>query len=209
MERTNEDLKVWANIVQNAELEKDIEDAKDQTLISTGRDQILDEMPMVYDIYDGDRQEADDTLHYQTDGLNSAKLTPVADHGAFKTFRNPRGDAYLAYNQEGKCIGLLRGTKNGSIFEIENTISDSQSGAKGVMFTLFMDCVSQGNKIISDVTQSPAAKSFWQRLVTSGHLVYFVIHGEVKGKVTPENMNKLWTDDVYNDAADIRLLLVK
>lgn len=206
MERTNEDLKLWANIVQNAELEKGIEDAEDQTLINTGREQVLDEMPVIHDIYDGDRQEADDTLSYQTDRLNMDKLKPVADHGTFKTYSNPRGDAYLAYNQDGKCIGLLRGNKNGSIFEIENTISNSQSGTKGVMFTLFMDCISQGNKIISDNQQSPTAKSFWERLVNSGHLVYYVIHGEVKGKVTPENMSNLWSGE---DSYGIRLLLVK
>lgn len=208
MERTNEDLKLWADIVQNAQLEKDIDDSKEQTLISTGR-QELDEMPMVSDIYNGDRSDADSTLQYQTNGLDSSKLVPVNDHGSFKTFRNPRGDAYLAYNENGKCIGLLRGTKSGTIFQVDNTISDSTSGIKGVMFTLFMDCVLQGNKIISDNIQSPAAMKFWQKLVTSGHLVYFVVYGEVKGKVTPQNMNKLWTDDINNDSADIRLLLVK
>jgi len=208
MERTNEDIKLWANIVQNAELEKDIEDAEGQTVISTGR-QELDEMPMVHDIYDGDREDADATLGFQTDGLDSSKLVPVADHGAFKTFRNPRGDAYLAYDQNGKCIGLLRGSKSGTILQVDNTISYSQSGVKGVMFNLFMDCISQGNKIISDVTQSPDAKNFWQRLISTGHIVYVVVYGEVKGKATPQNMEKLWTNDIENDAADIRLLLVK
>ncbi len=208
MDRFNEDIKVWANIVQNAELEKDIEDAQDQTLISTGREKI-NEMPMVNDIYNGDRQDADDTLQYQTNGLDSSKLIPVADHGNFKSYKNPRGDCYFAYDQNGKCIGLLRGSKTSNIIQIDNTVTDSQSGVKGVMYSLFMDCIADGNKIISDTVQSPSAKSFWQRLVKSGHLVYFVVYGEVKGKVTPENMDSLWTEDVGNDASDIRLLLVK
>lgn len=209
MERINEDIKVWANIVQNAELEKDIEDAKEQTLISTGRKQELDEMPMVHDIYSANRNDADETLQYQTDGLDTTKLIPVQNHNNYNTFKNPRGDCYFAYNENGKCIGLLRGTKTSNIIQIDNTVSDSKSGIKGVMYNLFMDCLNDGNKIISDTIQSPDAKKFWERLVQSGHIVYYVVYGEVKGKVTPENMQQLWSNDINNDAADIRLLLVK
>lgn len=204
----SEDLRTWADIVQNADIEKQIDDAQEQTLVSTGREE-LDEMPMVHDIYDGDREDADATLGYQTDGLETSKLVPVQDKGDYKIFKNPRGDSYFAYNANGKCIGLLRGTKSGSVLIVDNTVADSTSGVKGVMFNVFMAAIADGNKILSDVTHSPAAKQFWQRLITTGHTVYFVVYGEVKGKVTPENMEQLWTNNIENDAADIRLLLVK
>lgn len=209
MERTNEDLKVWANIVQNAELEKDIDDAKDQTLISTGRNQILDEMPMVLDTFSS-KDEADNTIRSVGTNTNSSQLVKVKEHPGFSVFKSPDGNNYYAYNDNGKLVGYVEGTIFGkNILKIELSIKDSSSTEAKVISSILSDITASGIKVLTGLIQSPSAKSFWERMIMSGnHKIYVVIAGEVKEQAKPERMKYYWHTDPDEPGSYVQFLML-
>lgn len=204
-----EEMRNWADIAQEAELEDNIENARNQTLINTGKEPErteIDEAPVVDDFYAGNRDSADQILKLKTDGIPQDKLTPVKDHGTFSTYKNPKGNVYMAYDKQGKVIGIMEGSVHNNVFKIENTIKNTESTEHGLMINLMMDAVGDGLKILSDTIQSPSAKRMWERLITSGHTVYLVKDKKPYAVANPNNMASYWSDDYKNI---IQFLLVK
>lgn len=207
MDSINEDLKLWADIVQKADIEKDIEDAEDQTLISTGHEE-LNEMPMQFDTFDN-KAEADSIIDGYQSRTDISKLTQVKDLGSFKIMKNQVQDHYYAYDPNGKLIGYLSGEPHGNVFKVDMTIKASSSTERKVILSIMEAILGEGKKVLSDSIHSPSARSFWERLISStNHVVYVVLAGEVKAKATPEHMHKYWSTDAQGTGSFIQLLLV-
>jgi hypothetical protein len=224
-----------ADIVQNAELEHDIEDADDQELINKG---LLDE--------DSDEQEYDLQGKPVKPGQRSApvnsgtsterleemplrydsfmgmdpqvyvdkeaqantpkNMTPVKDHGEWTTYRGH--DGYMAYdNDTGEAIASVKGHVDEGWFNVD--VTASSRSVKGVVYQMFMDIVKvEGTPILSGRLQSDDAIKFWQRLIQS-HKVYVVANCEVLQAATPEKFHKYWSDEEGSPQSQFQLLLVK
>lgn len=188
-----------ADIVQNAELEHDIDDANQQELIN--KDQ-LQEMPQRFDAFaDTDPVEFVD----KTAKLNSRdKMIPVAEHDGFSVAKSKNGSGYMAYDDSGNEIAVVSGQLIGKVFHIEAIAA--KRGRKGIVYQMYMDIINSGLQILSDTLHSDDAIRFWQKLITN-HEVYVVADGEVIQRATPEKFHKYWGDE-DSPSADLQFLLV-
>lgn len=188
-----------ADIIQNAELEHDIDDADEQELIN--KDQ-LQEMPQRFDAFaDADPVEFVD----KTAKLNSRdKMVPVAEHDGFSVAKSKNGSGYMAYDDSGNEIAVVSGQLIGKVFHIEAIAA--KRGRKGIVYQMYMDIIKSGLQILSDTLHSDDAIRFWQKLITN-HEVYVVADGEVIQRATPEKFHKYWGDE-DSPSADLQFLLV-
>lgn len=174
-------------------------------------EQPLQEMPQRYDSFK--KQNRDDFIDKVAAQAKKKGLTPFAEHDAFDVFRTADKSALIAYDKEGKQIGMMSGiitnravvgVKN--VFQVHSTAT--KTGTKGVMYQMFMDLLDNGYSVLSDSIHSPDAIKFWTRLM-GNHNVYVVGDGEVLAKAKPEKAHKYWNDDEDSESAELRLLLVK
>lgn len=190
-----------ADIVQNAELEHDMDDAEDQELINKG---VLEEMPLKYDSFMG--MDPQVYVDKQAKTNTPKNMTPVKDHGEWTTYRGK--DGYMAYdNDTGEAIASVNGHVDEGWFNVD--VTASSRSVKGVVYQMFMDIIKvEGTPILSGRLQSDDAIKFWQRLIQS-HKVYVVANGEVLQAATPEKFHKYWSDEEDSPQSQFQLLLVK
>ncbi|AFC21767.1 virion structural protein [Cronobacter phage vB_CsaM_GAP32] len=229
-------MRSLADIVQNAELEHDIDDANDQELINKG---VLDEDADEEQEYDlqgkpvesgqksapvnaGTSTERLSEMPLQYDSFmgmdpqvyvdNSARkspyknMTPVKDHGEWTTYKGP--DGYMAYdNDTGEALAAVEGHEHHGWFNVDVTASSRH--VKGVVYQMFMDIVKvEGTPILSGRLQSDDAIKFWKRLIQS-HKVFVVANDEVLQQATPEKFHKYWSDEEGSPQSQFQFLLVK
>lgn len=194
-------MRGWADVIQDAELSHDIDDADDQTFINTGR---IDEMPMEFDSFMGDDPQEYVNRSSKTNSAESSEV--IKDHGQWSTRKGT--DGYVAYdNASGNPIARIEGHTDGDWFNVEGT--GSSRDVKGVMYQMFIDIVSiEGTPILSGRVQSPDAINFWKKLIQT-HQVLVVANGEVLAPATPEKFHKYWSEDENSPSAELQLLLVK
>lgn len=228
-------MRTLADIVQNAELEHDIDDANDQELINKGvLDEDTDEQE--YDLQGkpvepgqtsapvnaGTSTERLSEMPLKYDSFmgmdpqiyvdNSARkspyknMKPVKDHGEWTTYRGP--DGYMAYdNDTGEAIAAIEGHEHHGWFNVE--VTASSRNVKGVVYQMFMDIVKiEGTPILSGRLQSDDAIKFWKRLIQS-HKVFVVANDEVLQQATPEKFHKYWSDVEGSPQSQFQFLLVK
>lgn len=190
-----------ADIVQNAELEHDIDDADEQELINKG---VLEEMPLKYDSFMG--MDPQVYVDKEAQANTPKNMTPVKNHGEWTTYRGH--DGYMAYdNDTGEAIATVKGHVDEGWFNVD--VTASSRSVKGVVYQMFMDIVKvEGTPILSGRLQSDDAIKFWQRLIQS-HKVYVVANGEVLRAATPEKFHKYWSDEEGSPQSQFQLLLVK
>jgi len=190
-----------ADIVQNAELEHDMDDADEQELINKG---VLEEMPLKYDSFMG--MDPQVYVDKEAQANTPKNMTPVKDHGEWTTYRGH--DGYMAYdNDTGEAIATVKGHVDEGWFNVD--VTASSRSVKGVVYQMFMDIVKvEGTPILSGRLQSDDAIKFWQRLIQS-HKVYVVANGEVLQQATPEKFHKYWSDEEGSPQSQFQLLLVK
>lgn len=196
-----EEMRGLADIVQNAELEHDIDDADEQELINKG---VLEEMPLKYDSFMG--MDPQVYVDKQAKTNTPKNMTPVKDHGEWTTYRGK--DGYMAYdNDTGEAIASVNGHADEGWFNVD--VTASSRSVKGVVYQMFMDIIKvEGTPILSGRLQSDDAIKFWQRLIQS-HKVYVVANGEVLQAATPEKFHKYWSDVEDSPQSQFQLLLVK
>ncbi|EBS4516418.1 hypothetical protein DQT32_03175 [Salmonella enterica subsp. enterica serovar Braenderup] len=193
-------MRGWVDVIQNAELEHNIDDADEQELIHKGQ---LEEMPQRFDAFAG--QDPNDFVDRTAKMNNQANMVPVADHGNFKVLKSKNGTGYIAYDQNNKPIAIVSGYSSGGVFHEEAIASKSNN--KGVVYQIYMDILNDGQQILSDTLHSDDAIRFWQKLI-SNHEVYIVGDGKVLAKATPEKFHKYWGEE-DSPSAELQLLLVK
>lgn len=206
------DMRGWMDVIQRAEIEKNIDDADDQTLISRGNleadrlgeEEELTEMPQRFDAFAG--QDPDEFVDKTVEMTGKKNLVPIAKHPNFTVAKSKNGNGYVALDNTGNQIAIVSGYVQGKIFHEESIAS--KSGHKGVVYQMFMDILAEGYSILSDTLHSDSAIAFWQKLITR-HQVYVVYDGEVLAKATPEKFHKYWNEDETSPSADLRLLLRK
>lgn len=193
-------MRGWVDVIQNAELEHNIDDADEQELIHKGQ---LEEMPQRFDAFAG--QDPDDFVDRTAKMNNQSNMVPVSDHGNFKVLKSKNGTGYIAYDQNNKPIAIVSGYSSGGVFHEEAIASKSNN--KGVVYQIYMDILNDGQQILSDTLHSDDAIRFWQKLI-SNHEVYIVGDGKVLAKATPEKFHKYWGEE-DSPSAELQLLLVK
>lgn len=206
------DMRGWMDVIQRTEIEKNIDDADDQTLISRGNleaerlgeEEELTEMPQRFDAFAG--QDPDEFVDKTVEMTGKKNLEPIADHGNFTVAKSKNGNGYVALDKAGNQIAIVSGYVQGGIFHEESIAS--KSGHKGVVYQMFMDILAQGHSILSDTLHSDSAIGFWKKLITK-HEVFVVYDGEILAKATPEKFHKYWNEDETSPSADLRLLLRK
>lgn len=223
------------DIVQNAELIHDIEDADEETLINTG---FLDEDSddQEYDLQgkpvDPGQRSADVKSGTSTERLAEAPLQydsfmgmdpqvyidkeaqvnapenmePVKNHGDWSTYRGH--DGYMAYdNDTGEAIATVKGHDDEGWFNVD--VTASSRSVKGIVYQMFMDIIKiEGTPILSGRLQSNDAINFWKRLIQT-HKVYVVANGEVIQQATPEKFHKYWSNIEGSPQSQFQFLLVK
>lgn len=215
MSKLAEELRSWSDVIQQADIEKNIEDGEEQTLINrTDKQQkreeqgegIIKEMPERFDVYGGDRNFADDTL--KSVQIPEQGMIDVADHGQYKTIRNPNGSMYVAIDKNGNKVGFVSGVPGKqNILKVD--VTTAASGSKGVMYQLFMDILGDGKRILSDTQHSEGAERFWTRLIQDPkHFVYIVFDRKPQMRATPEKLHKYWGEE-GSVSAGIQFLLMK
>lgn len=193
-------MRGWVDVIQNAELEHNIDDADEQELIHKGQ---LEEMPQRFDAFAG--QDPDDFVDRTAKMNNQSNMVPVSDHCNFKVLKSKNGTGYIAYDQNNKPIAIVSGYSSGGVFHEEAIASKSNN--KGVVYQIYMDILNDGQQILSDTLHSDDAIRFWQKLI-SNHEVYIVGDGKVLAKATPEKFHKYWGEE-DSPSAELQLLLVK
>ena len=193
-------MRGWVDVIQNAELEHNIDDADEQELIHKGQ---LEEMPQRFDAFAG--QDPNDFVDRTAKMNNQSNMVPVSDHGNFKVLKSKNGTGYIAYDQNNKPIAIVSGYSSGGVFHEEAIASKSNN--KGVVYQIYMDILNDGQQILSDTLHSDDAIRFWQKLI-SNHEVYIVGDGKVLAKATPEKFHKYWGEE-DSPSAELQLLLVK
>lgn len=193
-------MRGWVDVIQNAELEHNIDDADEQELIHKGQ---LEEMPQRFDAFAG--QDPNEFVDRTAKMNSQSNMVPVADHGKYKVYKSKNGTGYIAYDQNNKPIAIVSGYSSGGVFHEEAIASKSNN--KGVVYQIYMDILGEGNQILSDTLHSDDAIRFWQKLI-SNHEVYIVGDGKVLAKATPEKFHKYWGED-GSPSAELQLLLVK
>ncbi|SOK59129.1 hypothetical protein [Yersinia phage fHe-Yen9-03] len=200
-EVTESSMRGWVDVIQNAELEHDIDDADEQTLINTDR---IDEMPLKYDSFMG----MDPQIYVDKEAqINKPKnMKPIKNHGQWTTYRGKKG--FMAYdNDTGEAIATVEGHENDGWFNVE--VTASSRSVKGVVYQMFMDIINEvGIPILSGRLQSNDAMNFWKRLIQS-HKVFVVANGEVIQQATPEKFHKYWSDEEGSPQSQFQFLLVK
>lgn len=190
-----------ADIVQNAELEHDIDDANDQELINKG---VLEEMPLKYDSFMG----MDPQIYVDKSARKSPykNMTPVKDHGEWTTYRGP--DGYMAYdNDTGEAMAAIEGHEHHGWFNVD--VTASSRNVKGIVYQMFLDIVKiEGTPILSGRLQSDDAIKFWKRLIQT-HKVFVVANDEVLQQATPEKFHKYWSEEDGSPQSQFQFLLVK
>lgn len=199
-EVTESSMRGWVDVIQNAELEHNIDDADEQELIHKGQ---LEEMPQRFDAFAG--QDPNDFVDRTAKMNNQSNMVPVSDHGNFKVLKSKNGTGYIAYDQNNKPIAIVSGYSSGGVFHEEAIASKSNN--KGVVYQIYMDILNDGQQILSDTLHSDDAIRFWQKLI-SNHEVYIVGDGKVLAKATPEKFHKYWGEE-DSPSAELQLLLVK
>ncbi|QXO12567.1 hypothetical protein pEaSNUABM49_00321 [Erwinia phage pEa_SNUABM_49] len=194
-------MRSWVDVVQNAELEHDIDDADEQTLINTDR---IDEMPLKYDSFMG----MDPQIYVDKEAQKNKpqNMKPINNHGEWTTYRGKNG--YMAYdNDTGEALATVEGHEDDGWFNVD--VTASSRSVKGVVYQMFMDIIKiEGTPILSGRLQSNDAINFWKRLIQS-HKVYVVANGEVIQEATPEKFHKYWSDEEGSPQSQFQFLLVK
>lgn len=205
------DMRGWMDVIQRAEIEHNIDDSDDQTLISRGNleaerlgEEELNEMPQRFDAFAG--QDPDEFVDKTVEMTGKHNLEPIAEHGNFTVAKSKNGNGYVALDKSGNQIAIVSGYVQGKIFHEESIAS--KSGHKGIVYQMFLDILAEGYSILSDTLHSDSAIAFWQKLIAK-HEVYVVYDGEVLAKATPEKFHKYWNEDETSPSADLRLLLRK
>ena len=190
-----------ADIVQNAELENDIDDANDQELINKG---VLEEMPLKYDSFMGMNPQV--YVDKRARKSPYKNMSPVKDHGEWTTYHGP--DGFMAYdNDTGEAMAAIEGVEHNGWFHVDVTASSPH--VKGIVYQMFMDIVRvKGTPILSGKLHSEDAIKFWKRLIQS-HKVFVVVDDEVLQQATPEKFHKYWSDEEGSPQSEFQLLLVK
>lgn len=194
-------MRSWMDVIQRADIEQNIDDADNQTLISKGH---LEEMPQRFDAFAG--QDPDEFVDKTVQMTGKHNLVPIAKHDSFTVAKSKNGNGYVALDNTGNQIAIVSGYVQGKIFHEESIAS--KAGHKGIVYQIFMDILAEGYSILSDTLHSDSAIAFWQKLITR-HEVYVVYDGEVLAKATPEKFHKYWNEDETSPSADLRLLLRK
>lgn len=216
--QTESTMRGWMDVIQDAEIAHNIDDAEEQTIISTNSPSMyddntktLEEMPQRYDSFK--KQNRDDFVDKMEVQAKKKGLEPFAEHDGFDVFRTADKSALIAYDKSGKQIAMMSGIITNravvgvrNVFQVSSTAT--KTGTKGVMYQMFMDLLDNGYSILSDSIHSPDAIKFWTRLM-GNHTVYVVGDGEVLQRAKPEKAAKYWDDDEDSESAELRLLLVK
>ncbi|UTS53412.1 hypothetical protein UES1_037 [Escherichia phage UE-S1] len=204
-------MRSLVDIVQDAELADtdnrtcDIMDACDEDKDT------LEEMPQRFDSFQGqDRDEFVDKTAEMTGKHNMVKFS---DHKDYDVYMNKNGTGFIAYDKSGKQLAIVSGHfSNDAVLGVQNVFeisaTASKTGTKGIIYTIFMDMVSRGMKVLSDNLHTDDAIKFWTRLIGS-HQVYIVGGGEVLAKASPDKVHKYWSDDESSPSAELQLMLVK
>lgn len=226
-----------ADIVQNAELENDIDDANDQELINKGiLDEDEDSDDQEYDLQ-GKPVEPGQTSAPVNAGTSTERLSEMplqydtfmgmdpqihVDRKARKSpYKNMtpvkdhgdwttyRGpDGYMAYdNDTNEALAVVEGFEHHGWFNVD--VTASSRNVKGVVYQMFMDIVKvEGTPILSGRIQSDDAIKFWKRLIQS-HKVFVVVDDEVLQQATPEKFHKYWSEEEGSPQSQFQFLLVK
>lgn len=193
-------MRSLADIVQNADLEHDIDDANDQELINKG---VLEEMPLQYDSFMG----MDPQIYVDRKAQHSNhNMLPIKNHGDWSTYKSV--DGYMAYdNDTGEAIATVEGHEHHGWFYVDVTASSRH--VKGVVYQMFMDIINvEGTPILSGRLQSDDAIKFWKRLIQT-HKVFVVANDEVLQQATPEKFHKYWSTEEGTPQSQFQFLLVK
>lgn len=196
-----EEMRTMMDLVQRMEIEQSINDADPSK---------LEEAPVLDDVYAGDRTASDASLEVPSFDPKSKNLRLVRELPDYNIYKNPRGDAYMAITKDGeKVLGTVQGElTGGTIFKVG--LSNAHSSTKGVMYNIYTSIIKDHKKVLSDTIQSPSAKAFWSRLISSpNHVVYIVIDGEVVQKAVPEKLEKYWSTDPKHISSSIQFLLTQ
>ena len=226
-----------ADIVQNAELENDIDDANDQELINKGiLDEDEDSDDQEYDLQ-GKPVEPGQTSAPVNAGTSTERLSEMPlqydtfmgmdpqIHVDSKARKSPyknmtpvkdhgdwttyRGpDGYMAYdNDTNEALAVVEGFEHHGWFNVD--VTASSRNVKGVVYQMFMDIVKvEGTPILSGRIQSDDAIKFWKRLIQS-HKVFVVVDDEVLQQATPEKFHKYWSEEEGSPQSQFQFLLVK
>lgn len=196
-----EEMRGLSDIVQDAELYHDIDDADEQTLINTGR---IDEMPLKYDSFMGMNPQ----IYVDDEAKNNKpqNMKPINNHDEWSTYRGKKG--YMAYdNDTGEALATVEGQEDDGWFNVELTASSPS--VKGIVYKIFMDIIKiEGTPILSGRLHSNDAINFWKRLINT-HKVYVVANGEVIQEATPKKFHKYWSDVEGSPQSQFQFLLVK
>lgn len=171
----------------------------------------LEEMPQRFDAFAGqDRDEFVDKTAQMTGKHN---MVLFAKHNDYDVYKNKNGTGFIAYDKNGNQLAVLSGyVSNDAVQGVQNVFVEeaiaSKTGTKGIIYTIFMDVINAGYKILSDELHSDDAIQFWSKLVSS-HQVYIVGDGEVLARANSQKLHKYWSDDENSPSAELRLLLVK
>lgn len=226
--KTNEasDMRSWSDVIGNAEIAKDNREMHD-TMDNPHpqecdcdkchpdqhfyEEEQLDEMPQRFDSFAG--QNRDEFVDKTAEMTGKHNMVPFAEHEEYDVFMNKNGTGFIAYDKNGQQLAIVSGhTSNDAVIGVQQVFeiaaTASKSGTKGIIYTIFMDMVAKGYKILSDSLHTDDAIKFWTRLIGS-HQVYIVGGGEVLAKATPEKVHKYWSDDENSPSAELQLLLVK
>lgn len=211
MSKVAEELRSWSDAIQLQDIEDNIDDADEQSLINhqdkDGKNLgvVIQEMPERYDVYQGDREGADQYLRSIPVPDN---MIEVRDHKTYKVLKNAKGSTYIAVGNDGKQLGIVNGVPGKqNILKIDSSTAHSDS--KGVMYQIFMDILGDGQRILSDTLHSPGAEKFWSRLISDPkHFVYVVFDKKPQMRATPDKLHKYWGEE-GSVSAGIQFLLMK
>lgn len=193
-------MRGWVDVIQDAELSHDIDDADEQELIN--KDQ-LQEMPARFDAFAG--EDPIGFIDSTAKKTSQSNMIPVAEHEGFSVFKSKNGSGYIAYDESNKEIAIVSGQLVGKVFHIEAIAA--KRGHKGIVYQMYMDMLNNGLQILSDSLHSDDAIRFWKKLITN-HEVYVVADGEIIQRATPQKFDKYWGDE-DSPSADLQFLLVK
>lgn len=196
-----EEMRGLADIVQDAELAHDINDADDETLINKG---VLEEMPQKFDAFAG--QDSDEFVDKTAQMISNKNMSKFSTHGDFYVMKNNNGSAYIAYDNTNNQIAIVSGQQLGNVFHEESIAA--KNGKKGIVYQIYMDLLKDGKQILSDTLHSDGAIRFWQKLI-SNHEVYVVADGEILQRATPEKFHKYWSEEENSPQSQFQFLLVK
>ena len=195
-------MRSFMDIVQNAELNHDMDDAEEQTKINKG-EKPLEEMPQRFDAFAG--QDPDEFVDKTSSMNDKANMEMVSEHGTYKVYKSKNGTGYIAYDNNDNSVAVVSGYTSGGVFH-EEAIAQKGS-VKGIVYQIYMDMLRSGLQILSDTLHSDSAINFWKKIITN-HEVYVVADGEILQRATPAKFEKYWGDE-GSMSAELQLLLVK